>query len=271
MSPFRLAACALLVALSSVPLHASATETPIKLCNSTEFWPPYSFLRGEVLEGEHTEILNAAFADLGIAMEQVYLPWKRCQDRVAAGELDGIVGISYSVERGAVFHFPEGAAGKMPMEAISQVEFVIVTRADTDAPASISIKDLPEPVGVLLGYRSADTVRNAGKQAQIVSKQSSLFQMLERGRIASAIALRGTAIHFVEVSEEPLVIHEPALWSSPHFLAFSQKANVTPETMQNLWAAIKAIRENDVRMAQIRARVNELLEPCFEENNTPCE
>jgi hypothetical protein len=155
------------------------------------------------------------------------------------------------------------------MDAISQVEFVVVTRTDTDAPASISVKDLPEPVGVLLGYRSADTVRKAGKQAQIVSKQSSLFQMLERGRIASAIALRGTAIHFVEVSAEPLVIHEPALWSSPHFLAFSRKAPIAPETMQNVWAAIKAIREDEVRMAQIRARVNELLEPCFEDSK-PC-
>lgn len=261
----QLAACILTTAFAALPAQAEG----MRLCNSTEFWPPYSFLRGDVLEGEHTEILNAAFKDIGVEMEQVYLPWKRCQDRVAAGELDGIIGISYTEERGAVLAFPADAKDAAPLEAISQVEFVIVTRADTDAPASISIEALPEPVGVLLGYRSADTVREAGKQAQIVAQQSSLFQMLERGRIASAVALRGTAIHYVEASKEPLVIHEPALWSTPHFVAFSRKADITPEQMQQVWNAVKAIRADKVRMAQIRAHVNELLEPCFEDG-TPC-
>lgn len=262
-------AIALLAALPSPALQAGPVP-PVRLCNSTEFWPPYSFLKGERLEGEHIEILDAAFADLGITMEQVYLPWKRCQDRVAAGEIDGVIGVSYSTERNAVFHFPADAAGRTAPDAISQVEFVVTTRADTQVPAHMSVETLPEPVGVLLGYRSADTIRDAGKETQVVAQQSSLFQMLERGRIASAVALRGSAIHFVEVSEEPLVIHEPALWSTPHFLAFSRKTGVSADTREKIWAAIKAVRTDTVRMAQIRAQVNELLDPCYDEGK-PCQ
>ncbi len=260
MLSVRLVLFLLVTGFCSLP----ALAAPIRLCNSTEFWPPYSFLRDGSLEGEHTEILKAAFADLGRAFEQVLLPWKRCQDRAAAGEIDGIIGISYTVERGAVFAFPSDAATDAPHDALSQVEFVIVTRADTDPPANISVEALPEPVGVLLGFRSAETVREAGKRAQVVAQQSSLFHMLERGRIASAVALRGTAIHYVEVSAEPLVIHEPALWSSPHFLAFSRKAGIADNEMEEIWDAIRAVRTDKARMARIRARVTEMLEPCFE-------
>ncbi|WP_262690709.1 substrate-binding periplasmic protein [Kordiimonas aestuarii] len=249
----------LLTLCLSWPLRAG----PIRLCNSTEFWPPYSFLHKDKLIGEHTEILDAAFADIGREYEQVLLPWKRCQDRVAAGELMGIIGISFTEERNGLFHFPADAPEDAPPDAISQVEFVIVTRADIPAPTSISIEAVPEPVGVLLGYRSADTVREAGKRAQIVAQQSSLFQMLERSRIASAVVLRGTAVRYVETSEEPLVIHEPALWSTPHFVAFSRKAGLQEGQMAEIWAAIKAVRADKARMAALRQRVNEMLEPCF--------
>ncbi|WP_417451153.1 substrate-binding periplasmic protein [Kordiimonas sp.] len=245
--------------LQTAPVKAAS----IRLCNSTEFWPPYSFLKDGKLVGEHTAILDAAFSDLKLRYIQLALPWKRCQDRVAAGELAGIIGISYTEERNRLYHFPADAREKAPLDALSQLEFVIVTHANTPAPESISIEALPEPVGALLGYRLANTVRSAGKHAQVVAQQSSLFQMLERSRIASAVVLRGTAQYYVSQSNEQLVIHEPALWSTPHFLAFGRTSDIKASQMAKIWAAVEAVRSDDARMAVIRRKVNETLAPCF--------
>ncbi|WP_420429845.1 substrate-binding periplasmic protein [Kordiimonas sp.] len=263
-----------LASLLAIFTSAPSFATPVRLCNSTEFWPPYSFMKNDVMRGIHTQILDAAFADIGLDYELILLPWKRCQDRVAAGELDGIVGISYTEERGALFRFPshegEGDAitPLVPKQALSDVEFVVITHADTPAPVSISVATLPEPVGVLLGYRSAGTIAEAGKQAQIVAKQSSLFQMLERRRIASVVALRGAAIHYVSRSEQPLVIHEPALWSTPHFLAFGRNVELDNTSVNRIWQAIANVRGNKGLMAQLQAKVTTELAPCFNEQTT---
>ncbi|WP_417458049.1 substrate-binding periplasmic protein [Kordiimonas sp.] len=246
-----------------------AFSRPVKLCNSTEFWPPYSYMKNGVMRGIHTEILDAAFAKAGMEYELILLPWKRCQDRVAAGEVDGIVGISYTEDRGALFRFPahernDGALVPLqPEQALSDVEFVVITHVDTPPPVSITVDALPEPVGVLLGYRSAGTITEAGKQAQIVAKQSSLFQMLERGRIASVVALRGAALHYVAKSEQPLVIHEPALWSTPHFLAFGRNNSLDDTVVTHIWQSIANVRQDKGLMAQLKAKVTTELTSCF--------
>lgn len=265
---FRSFFIGLLVCLAS-PLQAGA----ITLCNSPGFWPPYSYARGGTLGGEYSAILDEVFTELGLGYEQVVLPWRRCLDRVEKGELDGIISISYDETRAETYSFPPDAMADNPPSALSVVDFVIVTRADVPPPASISMDSLPEPVGAMLGYRVTADIQKAGKKTQVVALERNLFQMLDRGRIASAIMYRGAAEYYAGQSREPLVIHEPALWSLPHFLAFSVHSTVSAETRARIWQAIANLRSDSVRMAAIRARIAEDLKACHpnSDNSTSCD
>lgn len=265
---FRHSLAALLAGLLTV---GAARADPVTVCGTGEFWPPYNFVKDGELAGEYREILNAAFADIGMDYVWIIQPWKRCQDRVAAGELQALASISYAEDRNKTYHFPMLDGRPDPASSLGDVEFVVVTRTGATLLPGDKPTSLPQPVGVLLGYQLETIFRNAGLDIRAVSHQRALLHLLERGRIASTLLVRGTAEHFVRESRVPLMIHTRGALSAPHYLAFSRKGDMDEATMQRIWAAIANVRSDEGRMARIHERVDAMLRPCVTATGHKCE
>ncbi len=221
------------------------------------------------MRGLHREIVTQALAAVGEQANFSLFPWKRCLDRVASGEIDAVLDASYTKDRNEFFRYPEGASLFDKSSArLSQIDFVVVLRSDTPAPQPITIESIPEPVGVVLGYQAADTLETAGKETRRVVRQEGLFQMLVRGRVASVVALRDSAEYYANKNPGMMVILEPALWSTSHFLAFGRKSAIDDSRVQRIWLAIRKIREDDGAMAKIRDKISLDVTDCIETQNT---
>ncbi|TNE67753.1 MAG: transporter substrate-binding domain-containing protein [Alphaproteobacteria bacterium] len=264
---FTLTAFAFAAALFFPPKAALAA--PVSICTEPEFWAPYNFVADGTLEGLHVELVRAAFADAGEEAPDFHvLPWKRCLERAADGQIDAVLGATWSPERMQQYYFPADA-GQLDHPSrfrISQIEYVVVIRSDTQAPAVVNAKNLPEPVGVPFGYMMARMLAKAGKQVTAANKHGDLLRMLNHGRVDSVIILRDMAEMYLghDKAYANLRELEPALWSTSHHILFSRAGGVDEDRAGRLWAAIEKVREDKARMEALRQAVQKKVKACLD-------
>ena len=72
------------------PVKGAAADSPmVKYCYND--WRPYTFTRGDQPAGLSVEIMREATRRIGAEAELSELPWKRCLDLVAKGQMDAVM------------------------------------------------------------------------------------------------------------------------------------------------------------------------------------
>ncbi len=86
----------------------SLAETRLVFCYDP--YPPYTFgSEGTPEGGLKVKLLDAVMEQIeGLSADVVLLPWKRCQAQAKAGEVDGILPLFESAERGTYLAFTRG-------------------------------------------------------------------------------------------------------------------------------------------------------------------
>ncbi len=86
------------------PCFANDAVLPKTVRITTSDWPPFTSTTGK---GIYSDIVNDAFAEIGITPEYVYYPWRRGEKNVASGKIWCIFPYTINVERSALYLFSE--------------------------------------------------------------------------------------------------------------------------------------------------------------------
>lgn len=139
------------LALSLGTLCASAAAAPLKFCYEDVPQHPWTMPDGT---GLNFELLHRVEKALGEEFHYQAMPWKRCQEEVRNGEMDGIIGAADNAERRKYLHFPSLPGGALDASAtLYEDQFNVYLREGGDGSwDGKSLTSPNHPVVVQSGY-----------------------------------------------------------------------------------------------------------------------
>ncbi len=255
MIPFRVLACAWMLAAGMTAAHAAAPaipplvtdggDRPWVLCFEDRDIPPRRLRDGS---GLNRVLLEAAAARAGIALRVVALPWRRCQSDVASGELDGLFAISHSAEREPLWVYPPADPERAHFRMFRDGYVLIRRRGEAVDAVDGEVVGLRGRIGAQPGYSVVVDLQQRGLDVDEGTPEPALIvRKLAEGRLgAAALGMSAwrdlqahgePALSQVEATPEPLVVKDYYLVVSTRRFARS------PDTTRALWAAIAELRE----------------------------
>lgn len=183
----------LLLALILVPalnlMTLANAESPTEATNPTKgmhitlgaenSWPPYSDENGQ---GISTNIIEAAFAKVGLTPSFKVLPYSRVLHDLKSGKIDGGYNVARQSSTAEKYVF-----GKEPLLLAKTYWYFIPDKH----PRVKSMEDAPNQfkIGTILDYEYGDAYeaqRNRFKEFQ-VSKQVQIIRMLQQNRLDAGL------------------------------------------------------------------------------------
>lgn len=164
----------LVVLLSCVGDDVFAEEQEILL--ATGEWAPYT---SKTMEGYgiFTEIVSAAFKEMGLRPKYVFAPWKRSELMVENGEVFAAFPFVISDERQKDFDFSERVA-------FSTGRFFYCTKRFVQEVPYEMLNDLQQYfIGGVLGYWYEPLFKKAQLETHFVSSEKQLIMMLYSKRV----------------------------------------------------------------------------------------
>ncbi|PHV12309.1 substrate-binding periplasmic protein [Chitinimonas sp. BJB300] len=225
-----LALCVFIVQLTSV------AAKPLVTLTTTEY-PPYM---GQELPGYGVlnQIISAAFAQQGVKVEFIFLPWARALEEAKSGQTDGITGMWYTAERAQWFKF----ANQLPA---NQVGFF---RRNDRPELTGSMATLAEKrplVGIVHGYAYPEPFKAAKFRTEAAWDDEANLQLLVRGKVDLVLIDKGLALYLIakKMPEQTgrLVWVEPAIEIMPLYVAFSHKVKDVDQTVEVFNTGLAAI------------------------------
>lgn len=214
----------------------------VVLCFERQEILPWRTLDGRGLD---FELLGEAARRTGVNFEYRAMPWKRCLAQLAANEVDGAFGASFSKERLAVGAFPGGDKPDAARRLHSDGYVLVRRKGSAIGWDGKEFKHVDGRIGVQLGYSVGAFLRARQLPVDEGSQQADeLAQKLLAGRLEAAAfgggdavrLLRGPLGRQLEVLPTPLV-------EQPYYLMLSHGfvgANAT--LAEKIWDAIGAVR-----------------------------
>ncbi len=178
-------------------LHAkwfAALELPRHrlVIGGDENYPPFEFLDAEERPaGYNVDLTRAIALEMGLDIEIRLGPWQRMRDALAAGEIDALQGMFYSVERDRLFDFT------VP----HTVNHCVPVARKKGVPLPESLADLAgKRVVVQQGDIMHDFVREAAVNVTVtaVVSQEEAIGQLAMGRHDCALVSRLTALRWIQ-------------------------------------------------------------------------
>lgn len=141
--------------------QVSHAQEPVKLCYEDADNFPWLYKDGQ---GLNNKLIDMASAGSGVKVVQVPLPWKRCLNNIASGEVAGGFAASYSDERAKFAAYPTTADGKLDHSRRLKTDGYSLyrvkgTTAHWDGKQFVNLNGR---IGSQLGYASAAELRKHG-------------------------------------------------------------------------------------------------------------
>ncbi len=188
---------------------------------------------------------------LGLRLEPLVLPWRRCLLDAQEGRVDGVMAVSHSDERAQWLAYPESQGGLDLAQRVRTDRYHWYVRADS--PMRWDGKTLQGlgsgSVGAVAGYSVVGVLKQQGFRVdeQVGSTQASL-RMVGLGRLEAAALLVTEADPQLQADAElakALRRLEPALLERPYFLGFGKTFKARNEALvQRIWAGLAPVRES---------------------------
>lgn len=245
--------------LLSVMLTSSVSAAgKITICSDSNFWYPFTFVKGDESAGLHIDIIAKALSNLGYQFEFKPLPWKRCLADAERGTVDGVATASYKYKRALYLHYPSDAAtAHKSAKRVMQVEYNVVTSADNSYEFDGEIKTIPTPIRTPRGYSIADDLRNKGLTVDdsAPGDENNLRKLLRLGK-GSVIIIPEVvaALSDKEEYKGKLKVSETPLKSKSYYLAIAKVSNLSAEKREEIWAEISKVRDDAAFMAEVSAK-----------------
>ncbi|MQA41811.1 substrate-binding periplasmic protein [Rugamonas aquatica] len=244
MPRLRTIACLLLLAAA---LPAAAEPQLVRLCQDAEDVYPWTL---KARPGLNNILLKIVEARLNIVLEISLRPWKRCQEELKAGSIDGMFAISYLAERQQFGRYPMRAGQPDPAKRLMTDSYSLYRRSgDEQVGWDGSVLRSPGPVGAQRGYSVVEQLQTlgAGVDTGTYPVEDNL-RKLAMGRLA-AVALR------TQEGDSMLLTHRefngkleklaPPLAEKPYYLMLShQFVAHNARLAQRIWDSIEAVRDS---------------------------
>ena len=139
-------------------------------------WAPYVYQDAGQAKGIDYEVTTEVFKRLGVEVEWLFMPWKRCLAMVERGQADGVMDIFMVDSRKAYMIYP--------LEPMSDVEFVLY-QASGRRHVINQLSDLSDlTVGTSPGYAyGAEFNEASGFRRESAPSHEANFGKLALGRI----------------------------------------------------------------------------------------
>jgi polar amino acid transport system substrate-binding protein len=222
---------------------------PLKFCFEDVPQRPWTMPDGS---GLNFELLHRVEKLVGESFVFLPMPWKRCQEEVRNGELDGIIGAADSAERRSYAIFPIAASGAVDTStSIYEDQFNVYQRAGS--VAAWNGKELissNRPVAVQSGYAVVAAMlreRDIKINDSIKSAEDGLRFLLDG--IVDVAILQSIETEYLR-KEDPRFKGAIVTAASPYvvlplYLAINHLTYARdPKRIQAIWNAVRTVRNS---------------------------
>ncbi|BFM12723.1 hypothetical protein R50072_28760 [Simiduia litorea] len=242
----------MLIFLVVVAFATKAQE--LRVCGEDADYSPYINDQGQ---GILKDLVELAAVQSGLTVHYAHRPLKRCQLMVHQGELDAMMAIGWTEERGKSLIYPMDDQRQLrESQRIWLSEFVLFTHKDSviewDGEA---FKGLTFGVGTPLGYVSEQRL----KQLKALSPNSVTLEqgltLVSLERLDGYVTERQIGWQAAKKLglEAKLKILPTPLLELPWFVAFSPRYfQENPAQVIRFWRALAAERERNVELLKRR-------------------
>lgn len=231
------------VARPAAEPEAEAKERVV-LCFDDLDVAPWRTRRGK---GLNFTMLEAVAQRSGIRFTLQPEPWRRCQDNVRRGRVDGSFGMSWTPERAAFALYPGGATPDPHYRMFEGGYLLVRRRGTTVAYDGQRITGLEGNLGAEPATSIAQDLRRRGYRVEDNAPDTvALLRKLASGRLGAA-AIGTDQWHNLQ-REQPerfssLEALPVPLVNKPYFVVFSKPfAERRPELAQRIWENVAAVR-----------------------------
>lgn len=207
------------ICLAAAVLWAGPATGSDKLRVAMVNWPPAKIIEHGRFGGTDVLILNELADQIGVVLEYVECPWRRCLVMIEAGEVDLISSIARSPERERYLQFIEP-----PYRNGYDIYFY--TRG-TDLKKYEDLQGLS--IGHIRGSAYFDRFDNDHSLAKFaVTREDQLIEMLSRGRLDVVVGIGRNLDYLIQQRNLSTVIRRTSLVMptvAPTYIAMSRKSS----------------------------------------------
>jgi polar amino acid transport system substrate-binding protein len=237
---------ALIGAVVGASAFAADKPVSVKLCHEDVDVYPWVLKDRPGLNIVH---LKAVEQKLGVKLEIAPLPWKRCQEDMREGKVDGIFSASFKTERLDMGHYPMAGDKPDAARAMMYDGYSLYRLKGAAAQWDGSKLTVAGSVGAQPGYSIIDQLKQLGARVDDGTKTADdNLKKLLAGRV-DAVALQtlegdnalATNAEFGAKVEKV----KPALVDKPFFLMLSKQfVSKYPDFAKEIWKTVADVRES---------------------------
>jgi len=153
------------------------------------------------------------------------LPVRRLHEEVRAGQLDAMLGLTYTPERAEYLAYPMRGDKPDASRRGATISYMLYRlRGAKVAWDGKSITGMDGPLGVNSGFVMADLLRKRGVDVEEVQYDKQLFAMLQRGRVGAVATLENIGDYYIERSDMAARVEklQPPLATGDYYIAASK-------------------------------------------------
>ncbi len=232
--------------------HALADAEPdvdrLRICLEVEDYPPYFFKpEFEAIDAGRTGILldliDKCAEAVGVEVEYVSKPWRRCLADVKDNRVDAIAPVIWSHARQALGHFPMDDSNQLAAKAaLLSVEYAVFTHRDSpliwDGERFTGIR---YGVAAPLGHLAHRRLKHMGVLPASAFTVADGLTMVSRGFLDGFVAesLSGRFIANKQGFDSLIVEADQPFLSTELYLVFSHGyAEAQPQLMNKIWESL---------------------------------
>lgn len=257
-----------------LPVTAAAQPKPASLtfaCEDTNSFPWVFQSKGNT-EGLNIELLKILERKLGVRINLVKYPWKRCLAMMKSGEVDGVIGSSFKPDRLNMGSYPTKQGGSN--ESTREKDIDVSKRLHTSGYSLYRLKgtaiewngkafkNLGEKIiAAQMDFTISEDLSRLGAVVKETPEDPSfIFRGLINGHYAAAALQTSTANHILNRNSEYRRRIEKCsadinpFHQKPYYLMLSfQLINKYPGFADKIWKGVQEVRESEAYRKKSRS------------------
>jgi polar amino acid transport system substrate-binding protein len=236
-----------IILFSHLLVSSAQAQTPLKFCFEDNPQSPWTMPDGS---GLNIELLKRVEEILGERFEFIAKPWKRCQEEVRVGVLDGYFGAAVSAERLHYSAYPSLSDGSIDLDAAlnnDQVRLFMRTQSAVSWDGK-KLRHVKQAIVVQRGYLIGSILQKQGFKIHEVRSVEEALHSLSKSEAELAI-LQGMDAVYLSTREprfkNSIQIHTLPFMDLPLYLAINRNVfQQNPKRIQTIWNTIKSVRHS---------------------------